>query len=352
MLAVTGDHSRRESAIGGYEAESRAAAALDRGRAGIAALVGMAGPDVAFVPSASAALAMLLDVWPLEAGDEVACLPGEYGPSLTAFTQRRLRIRELPVDQLGRVDLDALGAHLASHPPALVHLTQVPSHRGIAQPAADVCGMCRSRGIPLVVDAAQALGQVDAASGADAVYGTSRKWLSGPRGVGFVAVRPQTASKLRIPIDEGVDVRSEPGPVQWLERSEGHVAGRLGLSSAVDEVLAAGAAHVHERLAALGRLTRTALDGSAGASRMFQMRAPLMADSNYDEPTATTTLVAPTGVDVIGTRTRLRVAHGILTSGIDRARAPREMTGPVLRVSPHLGTTVADVQALATALQR
>jgi hercynylcysteine S-oxide lyase len=341
VLAVTYDHSRREATIGGYEAESGAAPQLDRGRAGIAALVGMAGRDVAFVPSASAALAMLLDVWPLEAGDEVACLPGEYGPSLTAFSQRRLRIRELPVDQLGRVDLDALGAHLASHPPALVHLTQVPSHRGIAQPAAEVCGVCRSRGIPLVVDAAQALGQVDAASGADVVYGTSRKWLSGPRGVGFVAVRPPTASKLRIPVDEGVDVRSEPSPVQWLERSEGHVAGRLGLSSAVDEVLAAGAAQVHERLAALGRLTRTALDGIGG----WRVVEP------YDEPTATTTLVAPTGVDVIGTRTRLRVAHGILTSGIDRARAPREMTEPVLRVSPHLGTTVADVQALATALQ-
>jgi pyridoxal 5-phosphate dependent beta-lyase len=43
-------------------------------------------------------------------------------------------------------------------------------------------------GVPLWVDAAQALGHVDTARGADAVYATSRKWLTGPRGVGLLAV--------------------------------------------------------------------------------------------------------------------------------------------------------------------
>jgi hercynylcysteine S-oxide lyase len=52
------------------------------------------------------------------------------------------------------------------------------------QPVAAAAALCRAAGVPLWVDAAQALGHVDAACGADAVYATSRKWLTGPRGVG------------------------------------------------------------------------------------------------------------------------------------------------------------------------
>jgi pyridoxal 5-phosphate dependent beta-lyase len=69
-----------------------------------------------------------------------------------------------------------------------------------------------------------------------------------------------------------------------------------------------------------------------------------------DEPTATTTLRPPDGVDVFETRARLLTEHGIVTSAIGRERAPGEMTGPVLRVSPHLDATVDDLEALAAAL--
>jgi pyridoxal 5-phosphate dependent beta-lyase len=93
-------------------------------------------------------------------------------------------------------------------------------------------------------------------------------------------------------------------------------------------------------LAALGTATRELLDGVGG----WRVVEPL------DEPTATTTLRPPEGVDVVETRTRLLTEHGIVTSAIGRERAPGEMTGPVLRVSPHLDATVDDLEALAAAL--
>jgi pyridoxal 5-phosphate dependent beta-lyase len=68
------------------------------------------------------------------------------------------------------------------------------------------------------------------------------------------------------------------------------------------------------------------------------------------EPTATTTLAPPDGVDVVSTRTRLLTEQGIVTSAIGPERAPGEMTGPVLRVSPHLDATIDDFEALAAAL--
>ena len=70
----------------------------------------------------------------------------------------------------------------------------------------------------------------------------------------------------------------------------------------------------------------------------------------FDEPTATTTLTPPDGIDVVETRTRLLNDHGIVVSAIGPERAPGEMTGPVLRISPHLDASLDDLEALAAAL--
>jgi pyridoxal 5-phosphate dependent beta-lyase len=237
---------------------------------------------------------------------------------------------------VGRADLDGVERLLAADPPSFVHLTHIPSHRGVLQPAAEVAALCRAAGVPLVLDAAQSLGHADVDLGADVVYGTSRKWLSGPRGVGMLCVRPAVAATLTpvLPEPEGVP------PMRAFESGEAHVAGRVGLVVAVGDHLAAGPHLVRERLGALGRATRELLDGVGG----WRVVEPA------DEPTATTTLRPPDGVDVVGTRTRLLTEHGIVTSAIGPERAPGEMSGPVLRVSPHVDSTIDDLEALAAAL--
>ncbi len=97
----------------------------------------------------------------------------------------------LPTDADGRVVVEEAAISLAAEPPDLVHLTAVASHRGVVQPLAEMASVCRELGLPLIVDAAQALGQIDCAvGGVEAVYASSRKWLAGPRGVGVLAVRP------------------------------------------------------------------------------------------------------------------------------------------------------------------
>ena len=55
-------------------------------------------------------------------------------------------------------------------------------------------------------------------------------------------------------------------------------------------------------------------------------------------------------MDVALACARLLTDHGIVTTAIGPERAPGEMVGPVLRVSPHLDSTLDDLEALATAL--
>jgi hercynylcysteine S-oxide lyase len=335
VLEAVAHHARHEAELGGYVAEAAADNLLQQGRSVIGGLVGMAAADVVFVESAQAALTTLLAGWQLPAGSRVACLPGEYAPSIAVFGAAGLQPEPLPVDGLGRADVDGVAQLLAQDRPRFVHLTHVPSHRGIVQPAAEIAALCREAEVPLVVDAAQSLGHVDADLGADAVYGTSRKWLAGPRGVGILCVRPALAAELTplLPVPDGVP------PLRAFESGEAHVAGRVGLVLAVGEHIAAGPARVRERLSALGRAARELLDGTAG----WRVIEPL------DEPTATTTLRPPDGIDVLATRDRL-LAGGIVTTAVPVGRAPGEMTEPVLRVSPHLDGTLDDLRALATAL--
>ncbi|MGY1752297.1 ergothioneine biosynthesis PLP-dependent enzyme EgtE [Blastococcus sp. SYSU D01042] len=335
-LEAAAHHARHEAELGGYVAEAAAENLLQQGRSVIGGLVGMAAADVAFVESARAALSALLTGWRLPAGSRVACLPGEYAPNIALLGAYGLSPEPLPVDGIGRVDLAGLEHLLRTDPPRFVHLTHIPSHRGVLQPAAEVAALCRAAGVPLVLDAAQSLGHADADVGADVVYGTSRKWLAGPRGVGVLVARPAIAAQL-VPVLP--DTPEDP-TMRAFESREGHVAGRIGLIVAVGEHLAAGPDRVRARLAGVGRATRAALDGVAG----WTVVEPA------DEPTATTTLRPPDGVDVVATRTRLLTEHGIVLSALGPERAPGEMTGPVLRVSPHLDVTVEDLEALAAAL--
>jgi hercynylcysteine S-oxide lyase len=336
VLEAAAHHARHEAELGGYVAEATADDLLQQGRSVLGGLVGMAAADVAFVESAQAALVALLTGWRLPSGARVACLPGEYAPNIAQLRTYGLRPEPLPVDGLGRADVEGVARLLADDPPSFVHLTHIPSHRGVLQPAAEIATLCREAGVPLVLDAAQSLGHTDTDLGADVVYGTSRKWLAGPRGVGFLCARPAIAARLTpvLPEPEGVP------PMRAFESGEAHVAGRVGLVVAIGEHLAAGPDRVRARLAAVGSATRELLDGVGG----WRVVEP------DDEPTATTTLRPPDGVDVVAARSVLLSEHGIVVSAIGPERAPGEMTGPVLRVSPHLDVALEDLEALAAAL--
>jgi pyridoxal 5-phosphate dependent beta-lyase len=231
---------------------------------------------------------------------------------------------------------------LASNPPALVHLTQVTSHRPLVQPVSEAAVLCQEAGVPLWVDAAQAVGHVDTATGADVVYATSRKWLTGPRGVGMLGVAEPWWERLRIDAPE-LERDAQPagtGPVWFLESNEAHVSGRVGLCNAVREFMAAGPDQVWQRLASVGRQTREILADLPGWA-VVPAAGP---DS------AITTLRALDGQDIAAARARLLDQHGIVTTFCATGRAPLEMTEPLLRVSPHVDCTPGDLTLLRKAL--
>jgi hercynylcysteine S-oxide lyase len=338
VIDAAARHARYEAEVGGYVAAEAAAPVLDAGRAAFSALSGMPDAEVVFTTGSLNALDLLLGSWPADRRT-VACLPGEYGPNLAVMAAHGFERQLLPTLDDGRVALDDAAFALENEPPDLVHLTAVASHSGVAQPVAMIAKLCVELRLPLVVDAAQALGQVDHAVGADVTYASARKWIAGPRGVGVLAVRSDLMERLspRLPAPEW----AHPLTVaQQLEFGEANVAARVGFSVALGEHLAYGPEAVRARLAELGGISRTVLADVPGWAVVEEV----------EEPSAITTLAAVDGANPAAVRAWLCAERRILTTYASVARAPLELTAPVLRISPHVDTTADDLETFAEAL--
>jgi len=97
-------------------------------------------------------------------------------------------VSRLPVDELGRVDVEALRSELDRRRDEIAMITAMWANNevGTVQPVTELAAMAAEFGIPFHTDAIQAIGQVPvdfAASGAAALTATGHK-LGGPAGVG------------------------------------------------------------------------------------------------------------------------------------------------------------------------
>jgi hercynylcysteine S-oxide lyase len=341
VINAAAQHARYEAEVGGYVAAQAAIPVLDAGRAAFAALTGMPDAEVVFTTGSLNALDLLLGSWPADRRT-VACLPGEYGPNLAMMAAHGFERQLLPTLEDGRVALDDAAFALETDPPDFVHLTAVASHCGVVQPLPMIAQLCGQMGLPLVVDAAQALGQVECAVGADVTYSTSRKWIAGPRGVGFLAVRPDLMERLhpRLAPPEWALKSGSLTVAQQLEFGEANIAARVGFSVALGEHLACGPQAVRARLAELGGISRTLLADVPGWAVVEEV----------EEPSAITTLGPVDGADPQAVRAWLLTERRILTTYAGVERAPLELTAPVLRISPHADTTGDDLETFAEAL--
>lgn len=311
-------HLHAEAARGGYVAEAEAFVELDAGRDALGRLVGLTGAGVALSDGAGTSFAMLMAAWPLGAGARVGTVGSEYNGNdlvLRALAESRgWRLVPLPVDDHGRITALPEALDLVTFP-------HIASQRGTVQPVPEIAGS----GVPLVLDVAQSLGQVEVPAGCAAYVGTSRKWLCGPRGVGFLAVDPLVEPYLATPPHN-----TSYTDVRRLDTSEASVAGRAGLAQAVAEWTPEVLPTILDR----SRYARQALAGTPWAVREPEA-----------EPSGITTL---TGGDPFTTRAAL-LDRGILVSAVPVNRSP-DTTVPLLRVSTAPWVTEAELDRLVDAL--
>ena len=279
VLDAVVDHLTLEARTGGYEAAAAAGDRLDAVYASIARLLNAAPDEIALVENATRGWDMAVYAIPFEQGDRVLTTQAEYASNLIALLQiaerRGVEIEVVPNDIHGQVSLDALREAL-DRPVKAVFIAQMPTNGGLVQPAGEIGAIVRERqpSTWYVLDACQTAGQLPLdveRLQCDVLSATSRKYLRGPRGAGFVYVHRSRIETMEPPLLDlhaadlisATDYAIRPD-AQRFENWESYVAGRLGLGAAVDYALDLGLDAIWDRVrrqADLLRMRLGAIDG-------------------------------------------------------------------------------------------
>jgi cysteine desulfurase len=223
---------------GSHPPAQRARALLEDARDEVAAFLGRDSGEIVFTSGGTEA-ANLAVLGAAEAafharGEAVVVASAVEHPavreSAKAAGQVGVDVRELPVDERGVIDLDAL-AHTLSSRSTVVAVMTANNETGVIQPLAGVVEAVRRRtpNAYVFTDAVQAAPFLDLAevtAGADMV-GLSAHKFGGPVGIGALAVAPRVTLRPR-----------QHGGGQERERRSGtqDVAGAVGMATALQLV--------------------------------------------------------------------------------------------------------------------
>ncbi|UCE60447.1 MAG: aminotransferase class V-fold PLP-dependent enzyme [Phycisphaerales bacterium] len=272
VINAVGDYLRLEASIGGYEAAEQAHDKIDQVYDLAAQLVGCARNEIAIVENATRAWDMAFYSIPFKAGDRIFTSMAEYASNYIPFLQVQKRIgvtiEIVPNDEHGQLSLDAL-KEMADDDVRLIAITHVPTNCGLVNPADEIGKVARRVNALYLLDACQSVGQmpIDVERiGCDMLSATSRKFLRGPRGVGFLYVRSSLIGELEPPFldlhaarwvnRKQYEIRSD---ARRFENWEANYAANVGLGAAISYSLEWGLDDIWRRVRFLGDTLREKL---------------------------------------------------------------------------------------------
>ncbi|SNY90448.1 Selenocysteine lyase/Cysteine desulfurase [Cohaesibacter sp. ES.047] len=345
-----------EARIGGYEAHAQEAQMLDATYGSVARLIGAKPHEIAILENATVAWCQAFYALPLKKGDRIITCQAEYAANYVAYLHRQktegIEIDIVPNDETGALDLTALETMITERT-ALISITWVPTNGGLVNPAVGVGAIAKKHGIPYLLDACQAVGQMPVdveALQCDFLSATGRKFLRGPRGTGFLYIRetwleslePASLDHFSAPLVDSsrYAVRAD---ARRFETWENSYALRAGLKVACDYAMDIGLDAIQQRAWMLAADLREKLVELPGCSIM-DLGAEKCAIVSFTID----------GLDPQFAVNSLRekgIAIGMTNQASSLLDAERRNLPVMLRISPHYYNNESDLDACFAALE-
>jgi selenocysteine lyase/cysteine desulfurase len=307
--------------------------------------------------NSTVAFTQALAAFDLGPGDLILTSRADYASNqimYLALAQRRgvetIRVPDAPE---GGIDPQALRELILRRRPALMALSWIPTNSGLVQPAEAVGEICRHSGVPYIVDACQAVGQIPVdvrRLHCDYLAAASRKFLRGPRGAGFLYVSDQAleAGAYPVTVDMHGATWTEPDRFELtpdarrFESWEISFALALGIGAAAEYALSVGVETARERSWALARYARERL-GEVDEVRVLD-RGPVLC-------AIATAELGGRPAEKIKLALRARGINTSSPSWDDAVIDMREKRATsALRISPHYYNTTDEIDTAVDAL--
>ncbi len=214
----------------------RLAGLLDDARTALADYVGCPQQDLAFVQNATTGVNLAARSLDLQPRDEVLATDLEYGACDLAWdwicgrTGARYVRTPIPLPLHDPSELvEGLFAATGERT-RVVYVSHVTSETALVLPVDEIVIRARELGLVTIVDGAHAPAQVPVdltALGADFYAGNAHKWLCGPKGAGFLHVRPEHQDTVDAAIvswgyaegrdfSQRIELQGTQDPAAWL----------------------------------------------------------------------------------------------------------------------------------------
>ncbi len=351
-------HLNREANFGGYESADDAEASVADAYANVAKLVGTQARNIAVVENSTVAFFQALSAFDFKRGDVIVTTRNDYISNQLAYLslarRQGVEVRRAPDLPGGGVDPQSVKELLREPRVRLLAATWVPTNSGLIQAVEALGEVAETAGVPYLVDGCQAVGQIPAdvaKLGCDFFSGTARKFLRGPRGIGFLYVSDRALARGHFPLY--VDMRGADwvsaddfAPAEDARRFENWEFAYslvLGLGEAARYALGVGVECGGRRARDLAAILRRRLAELSGI-RVLDLGSEL----------AAIVTIEVAGWDATELSKLLRT-RGINTSASLRAYAVIDMdekrAASALRLSPHYYNTEEEIERVVEELR-
>jgi cysteine desulfurase/selenocysteine lyase len=235
---------------------ARATEAYEKARDSVRRFLGASSAEeIIFVRGATEGINLVAQTWGRQhvgEGDEIVLTHLEHHANIVPWQQlaaeRGARLRVAPVDASGQILLDEYQRLLGPRT-RLVAMTQVSNALGTITPARAMIEAAHRRGVPVLLDGAQAVShlRVDVQALDCDFYVFSGHKVFAPTGIGAVYVKRELLEDLppwqgggNMIADVTFEKTTYQGPPARFEAGTGNIADAVGLGAALDWLTAVG----------------------------------------------------------------------------------------------------------------